>query len=52
MLYNMVLKTFSTQSSLVDEGWCQLTAFLNFRVTNRPKKHSNSTQIVLGFLGR
>ena len=39
-------------SSLVDEGWYQLTAVLNFGVFNGPNKNSNSTQFILGFQSR
>ena len=42
-----------------DQGWKQLTAisllivcYLNFCIFNRPKKNSNSTQCIQGFLSR
>ena len=38
--------------SLVDEGQYQLTSVLNFCLFNRPKKNSNSTQIILVFQSR
>ena len=37
---------------LGDEGWNLLTGIINFCILNRPKKNSNSTQIILGFLSR
>ena len=38
--------------SLVDEGWYQLAAVLNFCVCNRPKKNWNSTQFILELWSR
>ena len=53
-LFSCLQWCLSVQSSLVEEGWYQLSAFINFCILNRPKKNSNSTQIVLfqGFQGR
>ena len=38
--------------NLVDEGWYQLTAVLNFCVFNKSKKNSNYTQFIQRFLSR
>ena len=38
--------------SLVDEGWYQLAAVLNFCVCNRPKKNWNSRQFILELSSR
>ena len=38
--------------SLIDEGWYQLAAVLNFCISNRLKKNSNSTQFIQGFWSR
>ena len=42
----------SLYGSLVDAGWYWLNAVLNFSVSNGPRKKSNSTQFILGFLSR
>ena len=38
--------------SLVNKGWNQHTAVLNFCIFNGPKKNSNSTNFIQRFLGR